>query len=174
MGLHRLDNAAWGFRSNCFVCEASNPAGLHLDFVYDDEAELVRAEFSLGREFSGAPSYVHGGIVLALMDEAMAWAAIAIAHRWALTRQSTATFLRPVLVNHPHCVVGRLDSEGPDGTLQMRGSVIRAGPAGSSGQTEQCAQAHATFVPLSAEAAGAAVGQAPGPSHRAYLRRQPG
>ncbi len=172
MGLHRLDNARWGFASNCFVCEPTNAAGLRISFVHDDQAGVVLAQFSLGDAFSGAPSYVHGGVVLAVMDEAMAWAAIAIAHTWALTRQSTATFWHPVLVDQPHTVMARLVEKGGDGTLKLSASVSR-GDVTSDWRTpgaDRCAEANATFVALSAEAAAAAVGEAPGPGHSAYLR----
>ncbi|MGH9128596.1 MAG: PaaI family thioesterase [Acidimicrobiales bacterium] len=173
MTLHRLDNSRWGFASNCFVCEASNPAGLRISFVHDDEAEVVTARLCLGDAFSGAPSYVHGGVVLAVMDEAMAWAAIAIAHTWALTRETTATFMRPVLVDQPHTVVARLEERGEDGTLALSAEVFRAASPESGGEAERCAEARATFVALSAGAARAAVGEAPGPDHGSYLRQRP-
>jgi acyl-coenzyme A thioesterase PaaI-like protein len=172
VALHRLDNARWGFRSNCFVCEPTNAAGLRIGFVHDDEADVVRAQFSLGDAFSGAPSYVHGGVVLAVMDEAMAWAAIAIGHTWALTTRSMATFWRPVLVDQPHTVVARLAERGEDGTLELNATVFRGEVSSERGAADgdRCAEAKATFVPLSAEGAAAAVGEAPVPGHSAYLR----
>lgn len=191
MTSHRLDNARWGFRSNCFACEASNPAGLGLEFFHDDRAHVVRADFNLGDAFSGAPAYVHGGIVLAVMDEAMAWAAIAIAHTWALTAQTSATFVRPVLVGQPHTVVAHLEARGDDGTLRLSAEVLRGdgaagGDAGALGQgsllgggggaeigAELCATASATFVTLSAKAARAALGEMPDPEHHDYLRQCP-
>ena len=74
MALVRLRNDAWQFRSNCFVCEPSNTAGLAIPFFHDDEAGTVVADFTLDERFSGAPHYVHGGVALAVLDEAMAWA----------------------------------------------------------------------------------------------------
>lgn len=72
--MERLENSRWGFESNCFVCEAANPAGLGVEFFADTDDDAVVADFSLDQRFSGAPSYVHGGVVLAVLDEAMAWA----------------------------------------------------------------------------------------------------
>src|SRR5699024_8543549 len=80
-----LTNDQWGFESNCFVCEARNDAGLRIPFFHDEDTGTVTATFTLDDRFSGAPSYVHGGLLLAVLDEAMAWAAIAVAHRWAMT-----------------------------------------------------------------------------------------
>ena len=79
MTLVRLHNDDWGYETNCFVCEATNERGLRIPFFHDDEADVVVAELHLGHAFSGAPTLLHGGIVLAVLDEAMAWAAIAIA-----------------------------------------------------------------------------------------------
>ena len=70
--MERLENSRWGFESNCFVCEAANPAGLGLEFYVDTDDDAVVVEFPLDQRFSDAPSYVHGGLVLAVMDEAMA------------------------------------------------------------------------------------------------------
>ena len=38
-----LENARWGFESNCFVCEPRNAAGLRIPFEHDDEAGVVLA-----------------------------------------------------------------------------------------------------------------------------------
>ena len=78
MTLHRLHNEAWGFETNCFVCEPKNQAGLQIPFFHDDERSVVTAEFELSDAYSGAPSLVHGGVTLAVLDEAMAWACIAV------------------------------------------------------------------------------------------------
>src|SRR5919108_1128960 len=104
MAVRRLDPSAWGFPTQCYVCEPSNPHGLRIPFSYDDEARVVSAEFSFGPEYSGSPRYVHGGVVMAVLDDAMAWAAIASAGRFALVRESTTTFEHGVLVGEPYRV----------------------------------------------------------------------
>jgi len=96
--LERLTNERWGFSSNCFVCEPSNGAGLRQPFFHDTDAALVVADLELGPEHSGAPTYVHGGVQLALLDEAMAWAAIAVAERFAVTSTIRSEFHRPIRV----------------------------------------------------------------------------
>jgi acyl-coenzyme A thioesterase PaaI-like protein len=72
-----IHNEDWGFESNCFVCEPKNGHGLRIPFFHDTDTDVVFADFELGRDFSGAPSLVHGGLLLAVLDEAMAWACIA-------------------------------------------------------------------------------------------------
>src|SRR5687768_3028436 len=100
----RLHNEDWGFDSNCFVCEPKNPSGLQLPFFHDTEREVVEAEFTLDDRFSGAPTLVHGGLSLAILDEAQAWATIAIGHRFAFTVETTSRFLASVRLGHTYRV----------------------------------------------------------------------
>ena len=108
MTIERLDNEGFGFDTNCFVCEASNPAGLQIPYFLDTETNTVFAEFTLGNGFSGAPNWAHGGVSLAICDEAMAWATIAVNHKWAVTKASTATFERPVVIDRGYRVEARI------------------------------------------------------------------
>ena len=61
MALTPLSNEGWGFSSNCFVCEPTNSVGLRQAFFHDTDSALVVADLLLGDEYSGAPSYIHGG-----------------------------------------------------------------------------------------------------------------
>ncbi len=108
MAITRLENSRWGFDSNCFVCEARNPGGLQVPFFHDADTDTVFADFTLDEVFSGAPMYVHGGITLALLDEAAAWAAIAVGGKFAVTHTTTTTFERPVRIGVPYRVEARL------------------------------------------------------------------
>lgn len=111
----RLHNDDLGYETNCFVCEQTNDAGLRIPFFHDTEEDLVTAEFELGDDFSGAPTMLHGGVVLAVLDEAMAWACIAIGRQWAVTSQTSTTFHRAIYVDKPHVVeaevVDKTDAE---------------------------------------------------------------
>jgi uncharacterized protein (TIGR00369 family) len=150
VAIHRLENARWGFESNCFVCEPRNAAGLRIPFEHDDEARVVRAGFTLDDRFSGAPTYVHGGVVLAVLDEAMSWATIAIGGVFAVTSETSARFLRPVRVGRDHTVEARVDETAEDG-LVTSASVV-------DGKGRACAEAQATFVPLGPAQAVDAIG----------------
>ncbi len=114
MAVRRLENRDWGFDTNCFVCEPANARGLAIPFFFDDEAAVVTAEFTLGPEFSGVPRYVHGGVVLAVLDEAMAWAAIAVAERFAVVHQTATTFDRPVRVGRAYRVTASVQTATAD------------------------------------------------------------
>lgn len=104
-----LNNDDWLYESNCFVCEAKNSAGLQIPFHADDDNQRVVAEFDLDDRFSGAPSLLHGGVTLAVLDEVQAWATIALAHRFALTASTQCTFVEPVFVGHRYRAIGRID-----------------------------------------------------------------
>jgi len=56
--------------SRCFVCGRDNPIGLKLRFA--PEGEGVRAEFTPGDLHVGYEGLVHGGILAALIDDALA------------------------------------------------------------------------------------------------------
>jgi hypothetical protein len=64
----RLHNEDWGFETNCFVCEPRNDQGLRIPFFHDTELDVVFADFELSNVFSGAPTLVHGGVTLAVLD----------------------------------------------------------------------------------------------------------
>ena len=161
MALLPLTNARWGFTSNCFVCEPANPAGLQLPFFHDDEDDAVVADFTLDDAFSGAPSYLHGGVVLAVLDEAMAWAAIAIGGQWAVTKTTTTDFERPVRVGKPHRVRAVIESAAE--------REIRASAVIVDAKERTCASASAVFTPLGEAQAVDAIGGAEG-LDRSFLR----
>jgi uncharacterized protein (TIGR00369 family) len=111
----RLHNENLGYRTNCFVCEPSNSTGLRIPFFHDTERNVVTADFDLSDAFSGAPTMLHGGVTLAILDEAMAWACIALGRQWAVTSETSTRFHRAVYVDKPHIVdaeiVAQSDSE---------------------------------------------------------------
>lgn len=57
----------------CFGCGADNPIGLHLHFQVADDG--VVGAFTPSPEHQGWDSVVHGGIVMTVLDEALAYAA---------------------------------------------------------------------------------------------------
>ena len=108
MPVERLDASRWGFDSLCFVCDTTNARGLQVPFFHDTDADLVFAEFELPAEFSGAPTLVHGGATLALIDEAMSWATIAIGGKFAFTKETSARFDWPVRLDRPYRLEARI------------------------------------------------------------------
>ena len=101
MAVRTLDDSAWSF-----------------PFSFDDEAQLVFAEFTLDRGFSDAPTYADSGITLAILDEAMARAAITVGGAFAMTQTITTSFLRPMRTGKRYRVEAVVD----------RGSFFEVGP----------------------------------------------
>jgi len=161
MARRSLDNASWGFESNCFVCDPTNRHGLRIPFFHDDEAGVVVAEFRLGPELSGAPQYAHGGVLLSILDEAMAWAAIALAGRFAVVQSTATTFHRPVRVDDLHRVEATVH-EHTDTAVTARAFIADAA-------ARRCADGRARLVVLSTAVAGDAIGPVAG-ADLSYLR----
>lgn len=59
----------------CFACGAENPIGLRLRFAQTRKGS-VEAPVFLNADFQGWKGVAHGGITMALLDEAMAHAAL--------------------------------------------------------------------------------------------------
>lgn len=91
---------------NCFACGPANPIGLHLHFERD-EVEGVRCDAILAAQFQGWRGIAHGGIVMALLDEAMAHAAGFAGHR-GVTASVNVRFRKPVPLERPIEIRGRV------------------------------------------------------------------
>jgi acyl-coenzyme A thioesterase PaaI-like protein len=91
---------------NCFACGADNPIGLHLQFERAGSCS-VRGRITLQRQFAGWRDIAHGGIVSALLDEAMAHAAAAAGLR-AVTGSLSTRFRAPVPLGRPLEVYGEV------------------------------------------------------------------
>jgi acyl-coenzyme A thioesterase PaaI-like protein len=162
MALLPLRNETWGFGSNCFVCEPKNHSGLRIPFLHDDEREVVVAEFTLDNAFSGAPSFVHGGLSLAILDEAQAWATIAVAKKFAVTGETTSRFLRPVRLDKTYRVEARIEDRGDE---KLRTSAVIL-----DYKDRVCVESEATFIVLSEAVAADAIGAPLSEEESKYLR----
>jgi acyl-coenzyme A thioesterase PaaI-like protein len=162
MPIERLENSRWGFGTNCFVCEPSNARGLQVPFSHDTDREMVFADFTLGAEFSGAPTYVHGGVTLALVDEGMSWATIALSKKFAFTKQTSATFDWPVRVDRPYRLEVRV-VDADERRIVTEAVVL-------DGKQRPCVTARAEMAVLSEAQAVDAIGVEPGADEQQYLR----
>ncbi len=57
--------------SACFVCGRSNASGLRAEFLFDETERTLRGRFTPRTEHQGYEGIVHGGVIAALLDEAM-------------------------------------------------------------------------------------------------------
>jgi uncharacterized protein (TIGR00369 family) len=110
----------------CFVCGPDNPNGLHARFQCGDGKASVR--FVPQAEHQGYSGVSHGGIVTALLDEAMVYAATSLGH-WTATAEITVRFRRPVptteelhvtaeVIHQQRRIIEcRAEAKAPDGTV---------------------------------------------------------
>ncbi len=140
----------FAFDSRCFVCDQENEGGLRQRFFLDDEIGRVVAEFTPSADHSGAPNYAHGGVSMAILDDAMAWAIIAIKDRFGLTRKAEVEFFRPVLVGRGYEVQAWVES------FEDRSLVARAELRSAEGKL--CVAAKADYTVLTLEEAERAIG----------------
>jgi len=83
---------------NCFICGRDNPIGLKLHFQPLDDVS-VSAKINLHHHFNGFKGTVHGGIISAMMDDAMDWALYHSTGKLYVTSQLTVNFKKPVPVD---------------------------------------------------------------------------
>lgn len=95
---------------NCFACGPENPIGMHLYFERDPGDDGVLCRCTLSANYQGWRGIAHGGIVMALLDEAMAHAAGYAGHR-GVTASVNVRFRKPVPLDVPIEVRGRVTFE---------------------------------------------------------------
>ena len=89
----------------CFGCGAENPLGLRLDF--EVEGMLSRCKATLTSDFQGWSGSAHGGIVMLLLDEAMAHSTRELG--WiGVTAECSVRFRKPVPLNALLCLQGKV------------------------------------------------------------------
>jgi uncharacterized protein (TIGR00369 family) len=91
----------------CYVCGRDNPAGLRVDFEVDHEMKTIRGSFKTRTEHQGYEGIVHGGILSALLDEAMAKLAFSLGMP-AVTAEITVKFKAPVTPGEELAVTGKI------------------------------------------------------------------
>ena len=79
----------------CYVCGPDNGQGMRLKFSVDEKDAVVRGAFNLAGRYQGPPTYAHGGIIAALVDEAMGKLS-RLEGVVALTAELAVEYLRPV------------------------------------------------------------------------------
>ncbi|QTX31873.1 PaaI family thioesterase [Aminithiophilus ramosus] len=103
--MERLPNS-----SGCFVCgtREENPQGLAVSIFWDEEARQTVIPIEASSGWCGYHGVIHGGIQVALADDAMAWAIRRGEGIWSVTAHMEATYRRPVKIDSPCRVLGRV------------------------------------------------------------------
>jgi uncharacterized protein (TIGR00369 family) len=92
--LENLTPMVHGSQNRCFGCGAANATGLQLDFFLTADGSVVSFP-SIPDRFEGPPTFLHGGIIATLLDEAMS-KAVRARGLTAMTRQMEIDYRRPV------------------------------------------------------------------------------
>lgn len=90
----------------CFICGKNNPFGLKVGFELDRERGGARTEVSFPEHLQGWDNVVHGGLLAAVLDETLIYAAAAAGFK-CVTGELTVRYLKPVPTDVPVRAVGR-------------------------------------------------------------------
>lgn len=93
---------------DCIVCGRHNPAGLRVTYWAEDGRS--RAEVVPPAHFQGFDGTLHGGIVSALLDDAM-WYAAFSAGLFTMTAELSVRFRKPVPVGEAIRLEGRVQAQ---------------------------------------------------------------
>lgn len=129
----------------CFVCGQDNPHGLRLRCRLED-GRVVLSHTARESDL-GWKTFVHGGITMSLLDEAMAWAAMVAAKRPCVTAEIAVRLRRPAAVGM------RLRVEAP--LPEAGGRVLFTAGRVLDEEGRELASASAKFVPMDPGTAGA-------------------
>lgn len=124
--------------SGCFVCGKDNPHGLRVQFERTESGEIV-AEWTPGSTMEGFRGIVHGGIVSAVLDEAMS-KAVAASRREALTVELRVRLRHNLVPERRFLVCGWVASR--------KRRITRAEARLTSRDGREYAHAWATFLSL--------------------------
>ncbi len=111
----------------CYVCGKDNPVGLHAAFEIDKTARTISGRFTPKPEHEGWQGIVHGGIVAALLDEAMVKLAAHLGIP-SVSAEITVKFKAPAAPGDELVVSGRIVKDAnrlieAEATV-MRGPVV--------------------------------------------------
>jgi acyl-coenzyme A thioesterase PaaI-like protein len=104
------DTAVLRDNRRCFVCGRENPAGLQADFTVDAESRSIRGRFTPLPVHEGWEGIVHGGIIAALMDEAMIKLSAYLGAP-AVSAEITVKFKAPAAPGEALVITARITSE---------------------------------------------------------------
>ncbi len=109
----------------CYVCGKQNPAGLAVDFEINAETRSIHAVFIPSGVHQGYEGIVHGGILSALLDEAMAKLAFSLGIP-AVTAEMTVKFKSSAAPGEELNISGRITEEAK--RLILAEAKIERGP----------------------------------------------
>jgi len=124
----------------CFICGKRNPIGLKVEFDVDTEGLQISGCFTPQPEHQGYMNIMHGGLVAALLDEAM----VKLVWEAGIPAVSASLEVRlnkPVRIGQPIMIKGKVESR--------KGRVILASARLEDQSGNALAQASGTCVVVS-------------------------
>ena len=109
--------------NKCFACGQNNSHGLKLQFKYSSDGKKVSTTFLPGSKYQGWKDMVHGGIIVTLLDESMAKAALKKGVH-VLTGEITTKFKNPAKINEPLRCEAEIDTVKKK-ILYARGTIYK-------------------------------------------------
>jgi uncharacterized protein (TIGR00369 family) len=108
---HRVTRKQPGSKM-CLVCGTKNASSLFASFYELANGELA-ALFTGREEHQSYPGRMHGGVITALLDEAIGRSIMAVYKDevWGVTVEFRTKFLKPVPLGVELRVIGRIDKE---------------------------------------------------------------
>lgn len=112
------------FHPNCFVCSSQNERGLRLE-LERSSIDSVVGQFGCDRTLEGHSGLLHGGIISAVLDEAMASCLLADGHV-AVTADFRVRFRHPVVTGQVATVRARISRSRPP-VYELNAEIIQNG-----------------------------------------------
>lgn len=103
----------------CFVCGMDNPDGLRIEWTVN--GKTTYAEFSPERKYQGWKGILHGGIIAALLDEAMTRLACVVFGS-AVTAEMNVRFVQPAKIGERLSIRGEILSESRK-LIEMKAAI---------------------------------------------------
>ena len=127
--------------STCFVCGEDNHAGLQTRFYL--EGDVVKSKITPETHHCGFKDIVHGGVVAAIVDECMGWAASRAIERFCVTGELTIRYVQHV-PNDRELTVGAEVVKSNKRLVLVEGFIVDA-------DSVTYATAKGKFLPMTAE-----------------------
>ena len=108
------------YTQSCFVCGAQNPHGLKLRFWL--QGDCVQTTFIPREEWVGFQGMIHGGILAAILDEVMVWAASVSKKRFHFCVELNIRYSKPVKIGTSLTLTGRV-SRDRDRVVETTGEL---------------------------------------------------
>lgn len=125
----------------CFICGEKNPIGLKLRLEVDPERGESAAEVTFPEAFQGWAGVVHGGLLAAVLDEALIYAAGAKGIK-CVTGEITVRYVKPALTGEAYRLVGRF--------VEDQGRIVLAESQLLDGEGRQVARASGKLFKIKA------------------------